>query len=58
MNSQSSRIVLLLGENHAKLWNITTETLRKIVPSENFEPTENKLNAFANGYGTVLFFEK
>ena len=57
MNSQSSRAVLLLGEHHTKLWNITTETLRKIVPAENFGPTEAKLNAFGKGYGTVLFFE-
>jgi len=57
MNSQSSRVVVLLGEHHAKLWNMTKETLRKIVPAENFEPTETKLNAFGKGYGTVLFFE-
>ncbi|MFZ0446309.1 MAG: nitroreductase family protein [Bacillus sp. (in: firmicutes)] len=57
MNSQSSRVVLLLGGNHKKLWNITTETLRKIVPAENFELTEKKMISFGSGYGTVLFFE-
>jgi len=57
MNSQSSRVVLLLGKAHFTLWNMTKETLRKIVPAENFEPTETKLNNFRNGYGTVLFFE-
>ena len=56
-NSQSSRVVVLLGENHTKLWNITTETLRKIVPAENFGPTEEKMRAFGGGYGTVLIFE-
>ena len=57
-NSQSTRVVLLLGENHKKLWNITKETLRKIVPVEAFPATEGKIDgAFAAGYGTVLYFE-
>ena len=30
-NSQSTRIVLLLGESHKKLWEIVKDTLRKIV---------------------------
>ena len=57
-NSQSTRVVLLLGENHKKLWNITKETLRKIVPIKAFPATEGKIDvAFAAGYGTVLYFE-
>lgn len=57
-NSQSTRVVLLLGENHKKLWNITKETLKKIVSSENFPATEQKIdNCFAAGYGTILFYE-
>ncbi|MFC8685392.1 nitroreductase family protein [Brevibacillus porteri] len=56
-NSQSARVVVLLGAEHDKLWNITKETLRKIVPAENFGATEEKMNAFGSGYGTVLFFE-
>jgi Predicted oxidoreductase related to nitroreductase len=56
-NSQSGRIVLLLGNHHDKLWDITKEALRKIVPADKFAPTEEKVNSFKNGYGTVLFFE-
>ena len=57
-NSQSTRIVLLLGENHKRLWKIVKETLRKIVPPEAFAATETKIDhSFASGYGTVLFFE-
>lgn len=57
-NSQSARIVLLLGNNHKKFWNIVMESLRKIVPADKFKPTEDKINgAFAAGYGTVLFYE-
>ncbi|MFD2114871.1 nitroreductase family protein [Paenibacillus yanchengensis] len=56
-NSQSGRVVVLLGEQHSKLWEITTETLRKIVPADNFDATQQKMNGFAAGYGTILFFE-
>ena len=33
-NSQSTRVVLLLGENHKKLWHIVKEKLQKIVHTE------------------------
>lgn len=56
-NSQSARIVLLLGEHHNKMWDITKEALRKIVPEEQFSSTEDKIKSFRSGYGTVLFFE-
>ncbi|WP_459478418.1 nitroreductase family protein [Clostridium saccharoperbutylacetonicum] len=56
-NSQSARVVLLLGDQHDKLWDITKEALRKIVPADQFSSTEEKINSFKNGYGTVLFFE-
>lgn len=57
-NSQSTRIVLLLGKNHKKFWDITKETLRIIVPTEAFEKTLAKINtSFDCGYGTVLFYE-
>lgn len=56
-NSQSSRAVVLLGENHNKLWDIVMETLRKIVPDNKFGATEEKINSFRDGYGTVLFFD-
>ena len=56
-NSQSSRAVTLYGDSHAKFWEIVRETLRKIVPAENFESTSQKIDSFAAGYGTVLFYE-
>lgn len=56
-NSQSGRTVLLLGKEHDKLWDITKEALRKVVPADSFGPTEDKINSFKNGYGTILFFE-
>ncbi|MEK3882951.1 nitroreductase family protein [Paenibacillus sp. PL2-23] len=56
-NSQSARVVVLLGEKHSKLWSITTETLKAIVPEDQFASTEDKMKSFSAGYGTVLFFE-
>ncbi|AZN64120.1 nitroreductase family protein [Acinetobacter johnsonii] len=56
-NSQTSRIVTLFGESHLQFWNIVRETLRKIVPEVAFEGTNTKINSFAAGYGTVLFYE-
>lgn len=57
-NSQSTRIVLLFGEQSKKLWKFTLEALRKVTSEEQFKETEKKINgAFASGYGTVLFFE-
>jgi len=56
-NSQSARVVLLLGNHHDKLWDTAKEALRKIVPADQFSSTEDKINSFKSGYGTVLFFE-
>jgi predicted oxidoreductase (fatty acid repression mutant protein) len=56
-NSQSARVVLLLEKEHDKLWDITKEALRKIVPVDQFSVTEDKINSFRSGYGSVLFFE-
>lgn len=57
-NSQSTRVVLLLGENHKKLWDIVKSILKAKIPADTFEKTEIKIDtSFASGYGTVLFFE-
>lgn len=56
-NSQTARVVLLLDKHHTKLWDITKEALRKIVPADKFSSTEEKINSFNAGYGTVVFFE-
>lgn len=56
-NSQNARVVLLLDKHHTKLWDITKESLRKIVDADKFSATEEKINSFNAGYGTILFFE-
>ena len=57
-NSQGQRAVLLLGKGHEKLWSMTMEALRLIVPAASFKSTEDKINSFAAAYGTILYFEE
>ena len=56
-NSQSSRAVILFGDQHQRFWQIVMDELRKIVPADAFANTEKKINSFAAGAGTVLFYE-
>lgn len=57
MNCQSGRAILLLGSNHDKLWDTTKYILKSLVSEKSFPQTEQRINSFRNGYGTVLFFE-
>jgi len=56
-NSQSSRAVILFDSNSRKFWDFVKIELRKIVPADAFAATEAKINGFAAGAGTVLFYE-
>ena len=57
-NVQSTRIVLLLGQEHMRLWEIVKQTLRPLVAPEAFGRTESKIDgSFAAGCATILFFE-
>ena len=57
-NSQSTRVIILFGEEHQKLWQIAEDTLRAIVnDDEQFASTKQKMDSFKAGAGTVLFFE-
>ena len=56
-NSQSTRLLVLFGAEHEKLWDIAENALRAIVPAENFAPTAQKLAGFRAAAGTVLFYE-
>ena len=57
-NSQSAHAVVLLGDNHQKLWGITYAELEKLLPTDEAKATtKGKIDNFAAAYGTVLFFE-
>ncbi len=57
-NIQSARVIVTMNEHHEKVWDITKNALKKIVPADKFAGTESKINSFAAGYGTILFFEE
>ncbi|MGK0550859.1 nitroreductase family protein [Enterococcus faecalis] len=56
-NSQTQRVVFLFGAAHKKLWSITEAALKPLTPAEAFPNTQAKLQGFAAGAGTILFFE-
>lgn len=56
-NSQSARVVILYGQQSGKFWQIVMAKLRAIVSNEKLATTEAKINSFAAGIGTILFYE-
>ena len=56
-NTQSTRIIALLGDNHKKLWDIVQAAVKPFVSGEQAVATEAKIAAFRAAYGTILFFE-
>lgn len=56
-NSQSSRAVILFGQQSEKFWHIVMNELLIRVPADKFAPTEAKINSFSAGVGTILFYE-
>ena len=58
-NSQSTRIAVLFGDDHNKLWQLTEDTLHDIVDNEEqFAATKQKMDGFKAGAGTILFLEE
>lgn len=57
-NSQSSRAVILFNDAHEKFWGFVKETLKSYAKDEeSAAKTSAKMDSFAAGLGTVLFFE-
>ena len=56
-NSQTTRVVVLTSEQHDKLWDMTADVLKKVIGDADFTATQQKMDSFKAGYGTVLFFE-
>lgn len=52
-NSQSTRVLVLLKDEHTKFWNIVEEILKGIVPENSWDHTAQRINGFKNGYGSV-----
>lgn len=56
-NSQSSRVVITFGEQSNKVWDITKAALRSRLDDDRFATTAAKIDSFAAGAGTILFYE-
>lgn len=56
-NSQSTRLVVLLKEEHSKFWQIVEDILKGIVPEDSWEHTAQRIAGFKNAYGSILFYE-
>ncbi|KAL8710549.1 MAG: hypothetical protein Q9225_007279 [Loekoesia sp. 1 TL-2023] len=56
-NSQTTRAVILLNEEHKKMWDITAEVYKQQLPEEKFNHANQRFQGFKAGYGTILFYE-
>ncbi|EOR05449.1 nitroreductase family protein [Acinetobacter tandoii] len=57
-NSQSSRAVILFNAEHKKFWNFVKKELQTYATDEvAAAKTAAKMDSFAAGLGTILFFE-
>ncbi len=57
-NCQCQRAVLALGDAHKGFWADLEGILKGIVPAASFEKnTQPKIESFARGYGTILYYD-
>lgn len=56
-DSQSQRIVLLLGDQHDLFWDMVLMKLKPNVSEEKFPTTQAKIQGFKSGQGTLLFYD-
>lgn len=56
-NAQSTRLVVLLNDEHKQFWEFVKEVLKPQVPEDQFPKTVEKLDGFKAGHGTVCLFE-
>jgi hypothetical protein len=52
-NSQTTRILILLKDDHHKLWDFAKEAIKAIVPADQWPASEQRLNGFQGAYGSV-----
>ncbi|KAF2228889.1 Nitroreductase [Viridothelium virens] len=57
-DSQTTRLTVLFGDNHKKLWSITADALLAKIGEERWNGgTKDRIANFANAYGTILFWD-
>ena len=52
-NSQTTRLVVVLNQEHSKLWEIITDVYKNMLPADKLEHTKGRLDMFRRSYGTV-----
>ncbi|KAF4465177.1 nitroreductase HBN1 [Fusarium albosuccineum] len=56
-NCQSSRLVVLLRDEHVKFWEIAKQCFKATMQEAVYQEYEKKLSQRQAGYGTILLFE-
>ena len=56
-NSQGSRVVILYNKASHQFWDFVLDALKSMISAEQFVKTQEKINSFAAGAGTILFYE-
>ncbi|CEP64179.1 uncharacterized protein LALA0_S10e04214g [Lachancea lanzarotensis] len=57
-DSQTTRLTVLFGDDHKKLWSITADALLAKIGEERWlGGTKDRIANFANAYGTILFWD-
>jgi predicted oxidoreductase (fatty acid repression mutant protein) len=56
-NAQSTRLVVLLNDEHKQFWEFVKEVLKPQVPEDQFPKTVEKLDGFKAGHGTVSYYD-
>jgi len=52
-NAQSTRLFILLHDEHLKQWTATKDILKPMIPADKFAATKQRIMGFATAYGTV-----
>jgi hypothetical protein len=54
----SARFLVLLKDDHRKLWDLARDVMREALPNDVFDKYfDERIGWYRNGYGTVLCFE-
>ncbi|KAJ9127987.1 hypothetical protein QFC24_000273 [Naganishia onofrii] len=56
-NGQTTRALILFNEDHDEFWNSTAGVLASMLPADQMEKTQQRLDGFKAGHGTILFFD-
>ena len=56
-NSQTARCLVLLGDEHQKLWVTIGNVLKPSMPPEKWSFFSSKIQEYKHGYGSCVFFD-